>query len=471
MPALQELIVAHHVGARGFGVALNCPRQLANHLIHVVYEADEQCANEMIAENKDKNFHILPYCLGRSNESAKLFICKNPYFSSILEPNPDYAKYYCEVHLHGLVDDVELKGECYDLEYGGDMRIVRVANVTVRTLDDVLESGDAPKDCNPDFLSLDTQGSELDVLIGGQKAFREHCLALSTEVEFHEMYKNQALFSDIFQFAHQHGFHFAGFTYLQEFSSHRLPIGARDKGFIGFGDALFLRRIESVRTMAKTDDECYLALLKLAFISLNFGYLEYAVQAGEVAEALDATRSLRDRLAGRDCYKAVHAVRAAVRELPPRFPYQERVPMTDELKRLLNTRAAKQDTQVAGQQCQSAGRAQPLAAEPQQPRLRHLILTDPVAAGRTALRYFLQATLRVGYPKPCEDGSHGAAISEAPSIPPACGETSPPSQRASSPQTTSVEAALEEHGYSWIADSVRRRRKSSENSVAGKMYL
>ena len=394
--ALQEHIVAHHVGARGFSVAFNCPAQLRKHLIHVVYEADEQCAKEMIAQNKDENFHVLPYCLGQRKKPARLFICKNPYASSNLEPNPAYGGFYCEVHQDDLIDGIEVKGECYDLDYGSEFSVVRVADVTVRTLDDVLDSGDVPSDWYPDFLSLDTQGSELAILHGGQRAFREHCLALATEVEFHQLYKNQPLFPDIFQFAHRHGFHFAGFDTLWEFSSYRLPIGARDKGFTGFGDALFLRSIESVRDMAQSEDERYLALFKLAFIALNFGYLEYAVQAADVAETLAPAQSLRDRLAEQDCYKAVHALRAAVHELPPHYPHRQRTAMMDELRAVL-ARAAERQNQT----------------------------TDPASE---------------------------AAESHL------------------SPRTTAVEAVLEEYGFTWVADSVRRRRKSGEGSVAGKMH-
>ncbi len=392
----QERIVAHHVGARGFTVAFNCPPKLSKHVIHVVYEADEQCAKAMIAQNKDENFHVLPYCLGQRQERAKLFICENPYFSSNLEPNPDYGRFYCEVHQDGLIDGIEVKGECYDLDYGGSMRIVRVADVAVRTLDDVLDGGDVPKGWYPDFLSLDTQGSELAILSGGERTFREHCLALATEIEFHPLYKKQPLFSDIFQFAHRHGFYFAGFDCLWEFSSHRLPIGARDKGFIGFGDALFLRSIESVRDMAKSEDERYLAVLKLAFIALNFGYIEYAVQAADAAATLAPAPSLRDRLAERDCYRAVHALRAAVRELPPHYPHRERAAMMDELRGVLAC--------AAGQQNQTAAPAS--------------------GAGETY----------------------------------------------QSPQTTPVETVLEEYGFLGVAQSVRRRRKVGESSIAGKMH-
>jgi len=111
MRELKDRIVAHHVGARGFGVALNCPPRLAKDVVHVVYEADDKCAREMIAQNKDEAFHILPYCLGQADMPGKLFITKNPYASSNLEPNPAYAEYYCELSLHGEVDGVLLQGE------------------------------------------------------------------------------------------------------------------------------------------------------------------------------------------------------------------------------------------------------------------------------------------------------------------------------------------------------------------------
>src|SRR5712692_8360225 len=187
MPKLEDRIVAHHVGGRGFGVALNCPDRLAKHLVHVLYEADEKCAREMIKENKNENFHILPYCLGQHNRPGKIFITKNAYASSNLEPNPDYSNYYCELHLTGEVDGVMLQNA--------------VRDVDIRALDSIMEAGEAPDGLQPDFLSLDTQGSELNILKGGERTFHDHSVALATEIEFHPMYQGQALFSDIFDFA------------------------------------------------------------------------------------------------------------------------------------------------------------------------------------------------------------------------------------------------------------------------------
>src|SRR5262249_59692723 len=149
----------------------------------------------------------------------------------------------------------------YEGGYGNGKRVGEVGDVDIRALDSIMKARQAPLGLTPDFLSLDTQGSELNILKGGAQTFHDHCVALATEVEFHPMYKGQPLFSAIFDFAFRHGFHFVGFTYLQEISPNRLPIGARAKGVLAFGDALFFRNIDSVRSIAKSQNELYLILL------------------------------------------------------------------------------------------------------------------------------------------------------------------------------------------------------------------
>jgi hypothetical protein len=361
-----------------------------------------------------------------------------------------------------------LQGECFDEVYGNDNSVVEERDVAMRTLDSVLETGDAPRGLYPDFLSLDTQGSELNILKGGKRTFRDHCLALATEIEFHPMYQEQALFSGIFDFALRHGFHFVGFTHLQEISSNRLPIGARSKGFVAFGDALFLRGIDSVRAIGKSPSETYLALMKLAFIALTFGYLEYAVEVVDAAGRVRPDMALRDKLMARDCYRVLFALRQAVGELPPRLPYRERREMTAARKAILKRNGSgslieRQNVAIAKlaerlrlmRQVQLEGR-----------RVRNLALTNPPAAAYKLLRYFLRAALKIPYADSKEAEIRASVPPELLAVPPAPAANPPPP----SPSTTAIEGILEEYGYSWWADVVRRRRKSAEHCVAGEMY-
>jgi FkbM family methyltransferase len=453
MPELEDRIVAHHVGGRGFGVALNCPPNLAKDLVHVLYEADEVCAREMIKENKNENFHIFPYCLGEYNRPGKIFITKNPYASSNLEPSPAYAKHYCELHLDGEVEGVMLQNAVYDVSYGNDNSVVDVRDVNICTLDYLMKATTVSQEqLVPDFLSLDTQGSELNILKGGEQTFHNHCVALATEVEFHPMYKNQPLFSHIFDFALRHGFHFVGFTYLQEISPHRLPLGARAKGVVAFGDALFFRDIDSVKAVAKSQNELYLMLLKLAFIALNFGYLEFALQAVEAADAAKPDRQLRDRLLERDCYRLLYDLKRAVSELPASFPHVDRSKMIAERKAVLD-RAQSQHAAVAQP---AATPAPAIASEPQaaqqNQRIRHLLFTNPGAAITKLVRHFRRPT-----------GANSLPLTQAP-VP------APPTVPPPSPHSTPVETVLETYGYVWWADVVRRRRKSAEHCIPGLMY-
>jgi FkbM family methyltransferase len=470
-PKLEDRIVAHHVGGRGFGVAFNCPPNLAKHVVHVLYEADETCARKMIEENKNDNFHILPYCLGEHDRPGKIFITKNAYASSNLEPNPDYSKYYCELHLDGEVEGVMLQNAVYDVVYGNDNSVVEVRDVHIRALDSLMKAGEAPLGLTPDFLSLDTQGSELNILKGGAQTFHDHCVALATEVEFHPMYKGQPLFSAIFDFALHHGFHFVGFTYLQEISPNRLPLGARAKGVLAFGDALFFRNIDSVRSIARSQNELYLMLLKLAFIALNFGHLEFALQAIDAADDAKPDLALRDRLLARDCYRLLYELKKAARELPAHLPHFERSKMIAEREAILDRAQRKaaldreQSRPMAVEHPAPASPPTPIRPhpEPQNQRIRYLLFTNPPAAIAKLYRHFR------GPPRaPVE---RAATPTAAPATPKPVSEPSSSAPApAPSPHDSPVEAVLVSYGYVWWADVVRQRRKSAEHCVPGRMY-
>ena len=447
MRELEDRIVAHHVGGRGFGVALNCPVRFSRDIVNILYEADEKCALEMIAQNSNENFHVLPYCLGLEDRAGKLHVTNNPYASSNLKPNPEYDSYYCEVKLAGEIDGVPMQDTRYDAVYGNENKVVEVRNVMIRSLDTLVHDGKVPGNLMPDFISLDTQGSELDILRGADATLRDHCIALATEIEFHPMYEGQALFSDIFDFALRHGFYFAGFTYLQEISPKRMPVGARAKGFLAFGDALFLRRIDSVKSIARWPNEQHLMLLKLAFVALNFGYLEYALLVLDAAEQAKPDPALSARLMSRDCYRLLHELRRAAEALPAGFLHTQRSELVAERRKMVvqgYLGAAKEQAARGRIAATRLGGALRRRLRPVWHRLRNVYVD-------------------VGIGTPVHRTSAPAA-----SLPPGTADaTAGPAAGAMSP---SIEDLLESYGYGWLAYEVRRRRRDAERYVAGRLH-
>jgi FkbM family methyltransferase len=437
MRELEDRIIAHHVGGRGFGVALNSPARLSRDIVNVLYEADDKCALEMIAQNTNENFHVLPYCIGLEDRAGKLYITNNPYASSNLKPNPEYDTYYCEVALAGEIDGISMQGARYDAVYGNENKVVEVRDVMIHALDTLVREGKVAGNLMPDFLSLDTQGSELDILRGAQTTLHDHCVALATEIEFHPMYEGQALFSGIFDFALSHGFYFAGFTYLQEISPKRMPIGARAKGFLAFGDALFLRRIDRVNSIAGSSDEQHLMLLKLAFVALNFGYLEYALLVLEAAEQVRPDPALRARLMARDCYRLLYELCAAAKALPPNLLHTQRSELAAERRKVLERRHPLSAKYQAGRDYQR-GAIQRL--------LRRIVMTRP---GSALYRVVRPAWHRL---RDAHRTFTGAGA---------------PATAAASP---SIEQLLESYGYAWLAQEVRQRRNGAERDVAGRVH-
>lgn len=276
-------IVAHHVGARGFGVSLNLPAVFGADVAHVLYEADAEAVKRMELELDSSQAqmlsekYVLPYCLGKKHGRAILNVTRNAYASSLYSPNKEFYQYYCEIPISGAV---------YDVTYEAMLEIVRQVEVEVHSLDEILETSMLPISRAPDFLSLDTQGFELEILQGAKRALSEGVLGIVTEVEMLPMYSGQPLLSDILKFAAEQGFIFAGFIAQFDVSPYRAPIGVRGKGFPGFGDILLLRDIKTLTEDKFSVDKLYVMLRKLSFISVSFGHIEYAVAASNAAEKL-----------------------------------------------------------------------------------------------------------------------------------------------------------------------------------------
>lgn len=80
--------------------------------------------------------------------------------------------------------------------------------VSARPLDDVLSEMDLK---GVDFLKIDTQGSELDILKGAEDTLLRSAFGVEVEVEFLPLYEGQPLFPDLHAFLADRGYQFIDF--------------------------------------------------------------------------------------------------------------------------------------------------------------------------------------------------------------------------------------------------------------------
>ena len=126
----------------------------------------------------------LPYAIGDGRERI-FHECNFPMTSSLYEPNSALlAKFQ---NLENLT------------------QVVRKGALPTRRLDDLQEAAGA------DFLKLDVQGAEVDVMNGAEKILAD-AVVVHTEVEFVPMYKCQALFAEVDQRLRKSGYLFHKFT-------------------------------------------------------------------------------------------------------------------------------------------------------------------------------------------------------------------------------------------------------------------
>lgn len=202
----------------------------------------------------------LPYAVGDGRERV-FHECNFPMTSSLYEPN------------------TELLAKFQNLE--NLTRVVKKYPIATKRLDDLSEAA------NADFLKLDVQGAEVDVMNGAEKILAD-ATVIQTEVEFVPMYKGQPLFAEVDQRLRKAGFIFHKFAGVAGRTFQPLVVNNDVNQALSqmlWGDAVY---VKDFMTLEKISAE---KLLKMAVIlHLLYGSADLALQVLLAHDAKMQTR-------------------------------------------------------------------------------------------------------------------------------------------------------------------------------------
>jgi FkbM family methyltransferase len=175
--------------------------------------------------------------------------------------------------------------------------VVEVMTLETTTIDEVARERQL---AFVDAIKLDTQGSELEILMGARETLAQLAFCIFTEVEFVRIYENQPLFRDIDAFVQSEGFELISLTSL-----HALPqrvdrfdeLGlASSVGQLVSADALYFRSPGEVMARLERRDETarvrYLA--GAVVVCLIYHQADYAAHLVEIATPMLRTEVVED---------------------------------------------------------------------------------------------------------------------------------------------------------------------------------
>ncbi len=171
---------------------------------------------------KNSNHKIINKALSNERKSENLFFeTQKAECSSMKELNIDYLKKFP-------------KPERF--------KVIKKNIVETTTIDHEFKLNNFPH-----FIKIDTEGSELDILKGGEKTL-DNVLGLVVETSFSEFHKNQVKFEEIKNYLEKKNIEFIDFLRLVKWERHN----HRHHGQIQVADALFLRTPDEILARYKS---------------------------------------------------------------------------------------------------------------------------------------------------------------------------------------------------------------------------
>lgn len=200
------------------------------------------------------NYKVKQSFIGRRNESIEFYHYSDGGLSSALKFNPSYGFEFTDAYSVDSTEVIPTSSLSESLDYD-------IADV--------------------DFLKLDTQGTELDIL---RSEGVSSIPLVEIEVEFIEVYSGQPLFGDVFNHMVSNGYRLLWLT--RHFGSPR-GVNSLGRGSLVFGEALFGFSTTRALELEPSRFENYLLLLA------SYGhpdFAEYLLKQRDDLGALDRAK-------------------------------------------------------------------------------------------------------------------------------------------------------------------------------------
>ena len=179
------------VGAAG---GIFPPISSVAHLVHCIcFEPNKKEANRLRTKYKNNEsfakISVIENAVGNKSVTRKLYVTKSSVNSSLLRPKDKIIKRY---NIEGLRVKKEILTKTISLD---ELYFDRCWNI---------------KESFGEFIKVDCQGAESEILKGAIKVLKQFCVAIVCEIGFFQVYHTQKIFSEIDLFLRELGFQLYG---------------------------------------------------------------------------------------------------------------------------------------------------------------------------------------------------------------------------------------------------------------------
>ncbi len=255
-------LVVHHVGGRDGGGPFTLPAAISADSPIVYYEADSKAGEGMKSDARPTT--IITKCLGESRGQQLFNITTKPHASSLRMLDLKYAEAYVSRPSEDRV---------FSVMFG----VARTVSIETEPLDEIIFS-EGKNVAPPDILTLDTEGTEFEILKGASRTIDQELVCIVTEASILPIRKGQMLLGDLLaSLSEQKFIPIRIQPHSSELSLYRFPVGLRGEGIQAISDVVFLRDLDSAMN-TWSGQKLAVKLRKLALAAIAYGQLEYALE-------------------------------------------------------------------------------------------------------------------------------------------------------------------------------------------------